>query len=48
LLGNSIRSSGKAEGEQAKTVIQETLRRDREGKHRLIRDVEEWLEEQEE
>jgi len=32
--------------EDAKRVIEERLRRDREEKHKLIRDVEEWLDEQ--
>jgi len=35
----------KTEREDAKRVIEERLRRDREHKDRLIRDVEEWLEE---
>ena len=34
----------RAEREQAKRVIEERLRGDREEKDRLIRDVEEWLE----
>ena len=37
----------RAEREDAKRVIEERLRRDREEKDRLIRDVEEWLEERE-
>ena len=36
----------KAEKEAAKRVIQERLRQDREEKDRLIKDVEDWLEEQ--
>jgi hypothetical protein len=37
----------KAEREAAKRVIEERLRHDREEKDRLIKDVEEWLEDQE-
>ena len=37
----------RTEREDAKRVIEERLRRDREEKDRLIRDVEEWLREQE-
>ena len=36
----------RTEREDAKRVIEERLRRDREEKDRLIRDVEQWLEEQ--
>lgn len=36
----------RAEREEAKRVIEERLRRNREEKDKLIKDVEEWLEEQ--
>ena len=37
----------RTEQDEAKRVIEERLRQDREEKDRLIRDLEEWLEEQE-
>lgn len=37
----------KAEREEAKKVIEESLRQDREEKDRLMKDVEDWLEERE-